>query len=85
MIAEKRLNLIVNSKVGWLTRYYMDIFKYTPQQSYIYIRDSGVIDILKKESSRLYLEPVDLIKESIDIYYSQGKEEMDEYLKLNIG
>ena len=85
MITEQKLNIIVNSKIGWLTKYYMCKINFTESQAYCYIRDCGIIDILKNKDTRLYLESVDLIRDAIDIYYSQGQQSMIGYLKANIG
>ena len=85
MITKKKVEIAVKSKLGYLVEYYSKKYSFTTEQSYCYIRDTGIVDILKSGDNRLFLESVELIIDAIDIFYSQGKEQMYTYLKDNIG
>ena len=85
MINNNRFKLAVESKIGWLTKYYAQLLNIEHSDAYIYIIKSGVIDILKDKDSRLYLEDVALLKDAIDIYYKHGSKQMKEFLYKNIG
>ena len=84
MITNSKINIMVSSKVGWLTEYYKNKFNISDVQAYIYVRDSGIIDILKDKKYKLYLEAVDLVRDAIDVFYAYGKEKMMKYIINNI-
>lgn len=85
MITKKKAELAVKSKLGYLVKHYTKKYNFTEEQSYCYIRDTGIVDILKNNDSRLFLEPAELLIDAIDIFYSQSKNQMLDYLKNNIG
>jgi hypothetical protein len=85
MITNDKFKTALNSKVGYLTRYYVDINNVTPAVAYSRITKTYVYKILCDRNSRLFLESVNLIRDALEIEFTQGSEKAALYLKENIG
>ena len=85
LITKGKFRIAVESKIGWLTKHYMDGYGFTARQAYKYLYDSGVVDVLKDRDSRLFLESATFVVEAVDTFYLHGSQEMKKYLTNNIG
>lgn len=85
MITQKQFEFAVNSKIGYLTKYYVSKNSITPAEAYTFLMKSYVIQVLKNKDSRLFLESIELLKEALELEFVKGKQTAQKYLESNIG
>ena len=85
MISKGKFEMAVHSKIGFLTNYYKIKHKISTEQAYIYVRNTGIVDILNNKDSRLYLESPEFLIYAIEKYNNEGRDAMIDFLESNIG
>ena len=85
MITEEEFNSSVQSKLIYLTNYYRNKHKSSGAETYAWLSNLETIKMLRDKETRLFLEPVDLVIESIKIEEEQGIDLALEFLYNNIG